>query len=152
MSHMGSIASILTCPRYVRLAGNSGNVDWLLNGSTLGVIHLVYAQAADRGVDGADVALNRIGHGREFREHQPRVIDRGPAWRAFRADSSGMRSPVPHDPNTTSVMFTDGSAPPGGPREIANSRFPAAGLAPPTGASTIRLGDVATAVAVPGVA
>jgi len=25
-------------------------------------------------------------------------------------------------------MFTDGSAPPGGPREIANSRFPAAGL------------------------
>src|SRR6266568_1050973 len=26
-------------------------------------------------------------------------------------------------------MFTDGSAPPGGPREIANSRFPAAGLA-----------------------
>src|SRR2546425_12249364 len=33
------------------------------------------------------------------------------------------------DPNTTSVMFTDGSAPPGGPREIANSRFPAAGLA-----------------------
>jgi len=42
----GSIASILTCPRYVRLAGNSGNVDWLLNGSTLGVIHLVYAQAA----------------------------------------------------------------------------------------------------------
>src|SRR5438094_3721396 len=30
-----TIASILTCPRYVRLAGNSGNVDWLLNGSTL---------------------------------------------------------------------------------------------------------------------
>ncbi len=34
---------------------------------------------ADRGVDVADVALNWIGHGREFREHQPRVIDRGPA-------------------------------------------------------------------------
>src|SRR5438132_13059514 len=105
MTGLGSIASILTCARYVRLAGNSGNVDWLLNGSTLGVIHLVYAQAADRGVDGADVALNRIGHGREFREHQPRDIDRGPAWRAFRADSSGMRSPLSHiDPNTTSVM------------------------------------------------
>src|SRR6266567_6389779 len=44
----GSIASILTCPRYVRLAGNSGNVDWLLNGSTLGVIHLVYAPTSIR--------------------------------------------------------------------------------------------------------
>src|SRR5260370_31619959 len=44
----GSIGSILTCPRYVRLAGNSGNVDWLLNGSTLGVIHLVYAPTSIR--------------------------------------------------------------------------------------------------------
>src|SRR6266699_5726660 len=45
---IGSIASILTCPRYVRLAGNSGNVDWLLNGSTLGVIHVVYAPTSIR--------------------------------------------------------------------------------------------------------
>src|SRR6266704_190241 len=43
-----TIASILTCPPYVRLAGNSGNVDWLLNGSTLGVIHLVYAPTSIR--------------------------------------------------------------------------------------------------------
>src|SRR6266571_8944265 len=121
-----AIASILTCPRYVRLAGNSGNVDGLLNGSTLGVIHLVYAQAADRGVDGADVALNRIGHGREFRERQPRVIDRGPAWRAFRADSSGMRSPCP-----TSIRIRHPSCSPTVARRPADrERSPTAGFPP----------------------
>src|SRR6266699_5083589 len=80
---------------------------------------------ADRGVDGADVALNRIGHGREFREHQPR--DRHPSCSptvARRpADARDRQQPV-------------------------SGRWPS----PPTGGSTIRLGDVATAVAVPGVA
>src|SRR6266567_809283 len=88
-----TIASILTCPRYVRLAGNSGNVDWLLNGSTLGVIHLVYAPTSIR-----------IRH---------------PSFSPAR----DRQQPV-------------------------SRRWPS----PPTGGSTIRLGDVATAVAVPGVA